>query len=76
VVAGRDAAVLEALDRELSKRYGADYQVVVCGELTGVETQIRDLLAAGTPVALVIARPRGLRHRRWQLRRAGRDAPG
>jgi len=54
VVVGRDAAVLEALDRELSRRYGADYQVVVCDKLAGVEAQIRDLLVAGTPVALVI----------------------
>ena len=54
VVASRDAAALEALYEELSRRYGADYQVVACGQPAVLEARIRDLLAAGTPVALVI----------------------
>ena len=31
VVVGRDVATLAALDRELSRRYRADYRIVVCG---------------------------------------------
>jgi thioredoxin reductase (NADPH) len=54
VLVGSDAATLQALSQELAKRYTADYQVVVCGQPAGLDTQIRDLLAAGTPVALVI----------------------
>ena len=54
VVACRDAAAREALSRELCKRYGADYDIVVCGQPVELEGRIRDLLAAGTPVALVI----------------------
>ncbi len=54
VVACRDAAAQEALSRELCKRYGADYDIVVCGQPVELEPRIRDLLAAGTPVALVI----------------------
>jgi thioredoxin reductase (NADPH) len=54
VLVGSDAATLQALSQELAKRYTADYQVVVCGQPAGLDTQIRDLLATGTPVALVI----------------------
>jgi hypothetical protein len=54
VVAGRDAAAVEALSRELSRRYGADYQVVVCGASGELGSRIRDLLGTGTSVALVI----------------------
>jgi len=54
VVADRDAAEREMLSQELSKRYGADYQVVVCGDPAELDKRIRDLIAAGTPVALVI----------------------
>ena len=54
VVACRDAAAQGALSRELRKRYGADYDIVVCGQPFGLEARIRDLLATGTPVALVI----------------------
>jgi thioredoxin reductase len=42
------------LNRELSKRYGADYQIVVCDRPAELEPWMRDLLAAGLPVALVI----------------------
>jgi thioredoxin reductase len=54
VVACRDAEARETLNRELSKRYGADYQIVVCGQPAELELRMRDLLDAGTPVALVI----------------------
>ena len=39
---------------ELSKRYGADYQIVVCGAPAELAPWMRDLLAAGLPVAMVI----------------------
>jgi thioredoxin reductase (NADPH) len=54
VIADRDASTRETLSRELSGRYGADYRVVVCDEPAELESRIRELLAAGTPVALVI----------------------
>ena len=54
VLVSSEAGALQALGQELTKRYGADYQVVLCGEPAALETQIRDLLAAGIPVALVI----------------------
>jgi len=54
VVACRDTAAREVLSRELCKRYGADYRIVVCDQPGELESRIRDLLAAGTPVALVI----------------------
>src|SRR5215469_4087213 len=54
VIVERDPGERETLHQELSKRYGADYQIVVCGKPSEAEARIRDLLAAGTPVALVI----------------------
>ena len=54
VIASREPGVREILHRELSKRYGADYQIVVCGRPAGLAPWMRDLLAAGLPVALVI----------------------
>ena len=54
VVACRDAVAREAFSRELSGRYGMDYRVVDCDDPTMLGTAIRELLAAGTPVALVI----------------------
>ena len=42
------------LAEELSGRYGVDYRIVVCDEPAVLEPVIRELLAAGTPVALVI----------------------
>jgi thioredoxin reductase (NADPH) len=53
VIVCRDNAVREILHRELSKRYGADYQTVACGP-TELVPWMRDLRAAGLPVALVI----------------------
>jgi thioredoxin reductase len=49
-----DPAVLRGLGQELAKRYSADYEIVLCGQPSALESQIRDLLAAGIPVALVI----------------------
>ena len=54
VIVCREPGAREILDRELSKRYGSDYQIVVCGRPAEVERRMRDLLAAGLPVALVI----------------------
>ena len=52
VIAGRDGR--EMLGRELSRRYGADYQIVVCDKPAELASRVRELLRAGTPVALVI----------------------
>ena|SRR5215469_9260293 len=54
VIVSRDATVLKALSEELSGRYGVDYQIVVCDEPAELDSRIRELLGAGTPVALVI----------------------
>ena len=54
VIACREPGAREILHRELSKRYGADYQVVVCGRPAELGPWMRDLGAAGVPVALVI----------------------
>ena len=40
--------------RELSKRYGADYQIVACDRPAELAPWMRDLRKAGLPVALVI----------------------
>ena len=54
VVVCREPGAREILHRELSKRYGADYQILVCGRPAELAPWMRDLLAAGLPVALVI----------------------
>jgi thioredoxin reductase len=54
VVASRDVAAREVLEQELRKRYGADYRIVVCHHPAELETRVKEVLAAGTPVALVI----------------------
>jgi thioredoxin reductase len=54
VIVSRDPGTREILYRELSKRYGADYQIVVCGRPAELAPWMRDLRAAGVPVALVI----------------------
>ena len=53
-IVGRDPGAREILHRELSKRYGADYQIVVCDRPGQLAPWMRDLRAAGLPVALVI----------------------
>src|SRR5690242_21430103 len=54
VIVSRDPGAREILHRELAKRYGGDYQIVVCGRPTKLAARLRDLLAAGVPVALVL----------------------
>ena len=54
VIVCREPGAREILHRELSKRYGADYQIVVCDRPAELAPWMRDLLAAGLPVALVI----------------------
>jgi thioredoxin reductase (NADPH) len=55
VIVGSDPGTREILHRELSKRYGEDYQIVVCGRPGELAPWMRDLRAAGVPVALVIS---------------------
>ena len=55
VIVGREPGARAILHRDLSKRYGADYQIVVCDRPGQLEPWMRDLRAAGLPVALVIA---------------------
>jgi thioredoxin reductase len=54
IIVCREPGAREILSRELSKRYGADYQVVVRGRPAELPAWMRDLAAAGLPVALVI----------------------
>ena len=54
LVVGREPGARQILRRELSKRYGADYQIVACGRPAELAPWMRDLQAAGLPVALVI----------------------
>jgi len=54
VIVGRDLATRGILYRELSKRYGADYQIVVGRQSAELASWMRDLLAADLPVALVV----------------------
>jgi thioredoxin reductase (NADPH) len=54
VIACREPGVLQILQRELTKRYAADYQIVVCGQPTELASWMQDTLAAGRLVALVI----------------------
>jgi len=62
-IAGAQAAILivsqesgtrEILHRELSQRYDADYQIMACRQPAELAARMRDLRAAGLPVALVI----------------------
>jgi thioredoxin reductase (NADPH) len=54
VIVGREPGARGILHRELSKRYGADYQIVACDQPGELASWMRDLRAAGLPVALVI----------------------
>ena len=54
VIVGNEPGTREILHRELSKRYGDDYQIVVCGRPAELAPWMRDLRAAGLPVAMVI----------------------
>src|SRR5262245_22109004 len=52
----RDPAARAVLSAELAKRYGSDYQLIICERPGYLTSRILDLTEAGTPVALVIAR--------------------
>jgi FAD dependent oxidoreductase len=54
VIVCREPGVRESLHQELSKRYGADYQIVACDRSAELAPWMREMLAAGLPVALVI----------------------
>ncbi|HEY2309126.1 MAG TPA: FAD-dependent oxidoreductase [Streptosporangiaceae bacterium] len=54
VLVCREPGTREILYRELSKRYAADYRIVVCDRPAELEPWMRELVAAGLPVALVI----------------------
>ena len=54
VIVCREPGAREILHREMSKRYGADYQILACGRPAELAAWMRDLRAAGLPVALVI----------------------
>ena len=54
VIVSREPGAREILSRELSKRYGADYQILACGRPAELAAWMRDLRTARLPVALVI----------------------
>jgi thioredoxin reductase len=54
VIVSREPGAREILHRELSKRYGADYHILACAQPAELAAWMRDLRAAGLPVALVI----------------------
>jgi thioredoxin reductase len=54
VIVSREPGAREIIRRELSKRYGTDYQVVECGRPAELAPWMRDLRKGGLPVALVI----------------------
>ena len=54
VLVSRDPGTREILHRELSKRYGTDYQILACDRPAELAPWMRDLPKAGLPVALVI----------------------
>jgi thioredoxin reductase len=55
VIISRDPNARKRLVRELSRRYGMDYQVEVCDDPAGLEAHLRGLAGAGTPIAMVIS---------------------
>jgi thioredoxin reductase (NADPH) len=54
VIVSREPGAREILRRELSKRYGADYQILTCSRPAELKPWMRDLRTAGLPVAMVI----------------------
>ncbi|HEY1320106.1 MAG TPA: hypothetical protein VGF32_07655, partial [Streptosporangiaceae bacterium] len=54
VIVSRNPRARQVLQKELAKRYGADYQIVVCDRPAELAPWMRDLRKAGLPVALVI----------------------
>ena len=60
VIVSRDPGARGRLDRELSRRYAMDYQIVVCDQPAELETRLRNLAEADTPIAMVIGGVGGL----------------
>jgi thioredoxin reductase (NADPH) len=54
VIVSHESGTREILHREMSKRYGGDYQIVVCDQPAELAAWMRDLGTAGLPVALVV----------------------
>src|SRR5215472_108551 len=54
LIVSHDPGTREILHRELSKRYGADYQIMACHLPADLAAWMQDLRAARLPVALVI----------------------
>jgi thioredoxin reductase (NADPH) len=55
VLVAEDGSRLEALRRDLSRRYGADYQVIAVASAAAALSALRDLAGSGLEVALVFA---------------------
>jgi hypothetical protein len=55
VLMSRDPAVRERVGPELERRYGADYEVVVCLGRDDITSRVEELRARGLPVAVVLA---------------------
>ncbi|MFL6027241.1 MAG: FAD-dependent oxidoreductase, partial [Friedmanniella sp.] len=55
VLVSRDAEVREQVGRELTKRYDADYHVLVCADADAIAAQIGELRDRGSSVAVVLA---------------------
>jgi thioredoxin reductase (NADPH) len=55
VVVSRDMETRDRLVSELSRRYRADYEILVCADSGAVQRTLTDTVAAGAEVALVIA---------------------
>lgn len=55
VFLSRDAVLRDEVARELSRRYGADYTVLVCGGADEVSEQVGDLRHRGVALAAVLA---------------------
>jgi ActR/RegA family two-component response regulator len=55
LVVANDGPRLEALTRDLQRRYGADYDVVGAATAAMALTMVKDLANAGADVALLIA---------------------
>jgi len=54
LIVSHESGTREILHRELSKRYGADYQIMACQQPAELAAWMRDLRAAGLPAALII----------------------
>ncbi len=54
IILCRETGAREVLQRELSKRYGADYRISACGQEEDLTALILDRQQHGLPVALII----------------------